>query len=252
MSLGAGAQDSPENLGIAPFINPEHWDGHSIGIGKPDAWPQRDPGFVAVMASRARLGSAMNGESPPYPARRYTPGDTFRLAQQPNGTLFTYVKETLSGKTPVEEDEFEGVSFSPARPTDIRLEVSSSKPDKKPDEKEVFDRYITDGDRIYTASSYVGIVGVNGFGIKKFVGFPRGIFYRSPKSGKLAHSRLVAVAEPKEIEVAKVRHVRGIRQRLERVNSLQVYEENPFRPSRLKGKKTISSPTPINPSINLV
>lgn len=251
MSLGAGAQDSPENLDISPFLNPEHWAGHSIGIGNPDTRGQRDPGFIAVTAARLKIASAMNGPTEPYPIRRYTIGETFSLAQQPNGTIFTYTKETLSGKTPVEEDEFEGAGFVPARPTDVRLKLTSGEPEKKPGHGEVFDRHIAEDGRVYTASSYFGVVAINGFGVKRFVGFPRGVFYRSGKSGKLAHSRLVAEAEPKEIEVGKVRHILGRRQRLERVNALQVYEEISFGKSKRIRKRTSSNPSLLTPSIEM-
>lgn len=253
MSLSDSALDSPEALRIAPFLDPEHWNGHSIGIGDVNSKAQRDPGFIAVGSGLIGLSFVMDNPAEPARDRQYSPGEVFNIGEQLSGKVVAYAKEVLYGATPVDEGELEEIAGLAARPTDTRLGIDvSADPRRKPPLSEAFDRYIEAGDRVYTASTYFGVVSLNGFGRKRFVGFSRGIFYQHDKSGKLTYTRLVVEPEPSEIRIGEVRHSRsGGIERIERINALEIYRQG------LPGRSRMKKPSPalargaLKPSVNM-
>ena len=99
------------------YLNPEYWEGHSIGVGATE--PQPSVPLIGETAVRTRLQKTIPRSDEPLPIEAFEENSIFDPRTHPEGTVVVIREEVLSGKpgaTPVQPERFEG-ALIPDRPT---------------------------------------------------------------------------------------------------------------------------------------
>lgn len=98
------AKQYVENVNLRPFMNPEYWDGHTLGVG--EALPYADETFQNYRRSDSKFARASLEAVRTHavvPIKSLYKGQTFNPFEYQPGTVVLYRGEALTG-TPVEED----------------------------------------------------------------------------------------------------------------------------------------------------
>jgi len=104
-----------EHLG--PYVHPEHWDGHTLGL-KPDGsepLPQRPlvlrPGSRHF--AREALETYINSDGPHFALERYQEGDVFNPGDHNPGTIVAIKTQMLHGPGRGVDLDFENIAAAP-------------------------------------------------------------------------------------------------------------------------------------------
>jgi hypothetical protein len=112
---------------LLPYLNPEYWDGHSLGYGEPVAPLSMEPVLKQVMfileSSRRerQLLDRISLMHRAVPVQSFTDGEVFDPEAHETGTLVIFRKEFLSGDPAMMEADAESLTDQPvpARPLDL-------------------------------------------------------------------------------------------------------------------------------------
>jgi len=105
---------------IQPYLNPNYWDGHSLGVGEIDAGPPRTCGIEVSDERFARRSIARSFLGGPLSiTHSYRNGDTFDVSDYDPGSVVMLRDEALTG-APLTPESLERLASQtlPERPTD--------------------------------------------------------------------------------------------------------------------------------------
>lgn len=99
---------------LGPYIHPEHWDGHSFGVGeagRTGLWYRSLP--LPRIAIRERLAEYINDPTGRLALETYEPGDTFNPENYASGTIVAFRYESLLKAFVTNSMDLEGVAPAP-------------------------------------------------------------------------------------------------------------------------------------------
>jgi hypothetical protein len=114
---------------IAPYVNPNYWGGHSLGVGQMlEKRHDQLPMFGRQQrATKHVLKERLATMSTVIPLETYQNGDIFDAEVFENGTIVLFNKESLTGiasELPTNPNEFEELTL-PSRPTNLATNFGS-------------------------------------------------------------------------------------------------------------------------------
>lgn len=201
---------------LLPYLNPEYWDGHSLGYGDATGeWPDFRVFGRDLRHSKRALEERITRMSKAIPIETYHAGEVFDAEDYDNGTLVIYNEESLRGR-PENMDQSAGSLRGkplPVRPTD-------TSPNFGPESN--INAVCSDDEEIrYFATSRWGIVGRNKKGGKELHTISTGMVFR--RDGERAVVTLSLTGRPTPIKVGETNHhMSAHSERLSRVNLLDV------------------------------
>lgn len=115
---------TPERSIIAPFLNPEYWDGRMIGQDNPDKVTRSYVYGQAKFADQT-VANYLEHHRTPYPLVTYKDGEEIDANDHQVGTLLYGNVEILSAKVPlVLNDELTDTEYVAKHPTDTGFELT--------------------------------------------------------------------------------------------------------------------------------
>ena len=115
---------SPERSDIAPYLDPEYWDGRMVG--QPNARALRTPrSFGQQSFANMTVANYLEKHSVPYPLVAFKDGDEIDANDHNPGTIFYGNLEVLQALGPIElDDELTDPRFRAEHPTDMGFELT--------------------------------------------------------------------------------------------------------------------------------
>lgn len=201
---------------IQPYLNPEYWDGHSIGYGEPTGeWPDRPNVGSRLRDAKKALQTRVAFMHKVVPIETYGEGQAFDVNTYNEGTLVLLREEFLMGHA----DNIDG---------DVETLIGGYLPDRSYDVSPSFGntntaiRVVDSGIR-YASSTRWGVVSL-AKNEEKVLCTVRTDFVNKTGPGKVWVASANLTARSGQIEIGEVGHYKGRTgaDRLERVNILDV------------------------------